>query len=403
MKSSKLFSKFKTAIGYEMPFFIFSTVTLVGIGVWSVLDSPALRSPARLIPFLILMPVHIVLYWVVGFLVEKTSRVVVYLIVQGGLAFALNLLGQNIVLILSLYMAMIGISIGALRLTRWGVGFILFYLSLSLVNYVDLMGWSNAIWWAAAIFPTSIFVGLYVLLYMRQAEARENAQALLAELEGANRQLADYAARVEELTLANERQRMARELHDTLSQGLAGLILQLEAVQAHLGSGRTERAGAIIQQAMLQARATLADARRAIGDLRQAQPGERDLAGAVREETERFSAATGLPCRLEINLAAPTPPDLTEAVRRVVAEGLTNIARHARASTCQVVLTGAGGWLEARIVDDGVGFDPAAAETAAGHYGLLGMGERARLAGGTLSVTSRPGAGTTIILRLPIK
>ena len=62
----------------------------------------------------------------------------------------------------------------------------------------------------------------------------------------ANRRLADYAGRVEELTLANERQRMARELHDTLSQGLAGLILQLEAVEAHLEQGRVERSRAIV-------------------------------------------------------------------------------------------------------------------------------------------------------------
>ena len=77
----------------------------------------------------------------------------------------------------------------------------------------------------------------------------------------------------------------------------------------------------------------------------------------------------------------------------MVAEALTNIARHARASQCGVSLSCADGWLEVRVADDGAGFDPAAAEGQAGHYGLLGMRERARLAGGTLEVTSRPAPG----------
>ena len=79
---------------------------------------------------------------------------------------------------------------------------------------------------------------------------------LLAELETANRQLTEYAARVEDLTIAAERQRMARELHDTLSQGLAGLILQLEAADAHLAANRPERARGILEQSMEKARGT---------------------------------------------------------------------------------------------------------------------------------------------------
>ena len=130
-----------------------------------------------------------------------------------------------------------------------------------------------------------IFVVIYVTLYVRQMEAREKAQALAVELETANRQLTDYAARVEDLTIANERQRMARELHDTLSQGLAGLILQLEAAQAHLGQDHPAKAREIITDAMGQARRTLSEARRAIDDLRQSP--QDDLDSALR--------ATGLP------------------------------------------------------------------------------------------------------------
>jgi len=103
---------------------------------------------------------------------------------------------------------------------------------------------------------------------------------LLAELESANRQLTEYAARVEDLTIAAERQRMARELHDTLSQGLAGLILQLEAADAHLAADRPERARGILEQSMEKARGTLKEARQVIDDLR--QPAGHDLAGRRR-------------------------------------------------------------------------------------------------------------------------
>jgi len=252
-------------------------------------------------------------------------------------------------------------------------------------------------WWALGTIPIVIFTGLYVLMYLRQVEAREQAQTLLRDLEAANRQLSEYAARVEDLTISSERQRMARELHDTLSQGLAGLILQLEAVDAHLAGNRTERGRSILRQSMEKARAALADARRAIDDLR--QPTERDLAEAVREEAERFTVATGIHCAPEIDLAADVPEAVAETAIRAVAEGLTNIARHASARTVTLRLAGKEKELELEICDDGVGFDPAAVE--AGHYGLLGMRERVRLAGGRLEVRSGSGEGTCITIRFP--
>jgi len=408
MKLTRLFTWFKQTTGFETPFFAFATAVLFGIGVWAVMNSPALRDPYRLIPFLILMPVHIALYWAVGIVAKNLRQTVTYLFVQGLLALALNLLGQDIVLIFGLYMAMIGITIGALKLSCWGITFISFYLGLSLINYGSLMGWANVIWWAAAVIPTSLFVGLYVLLYVRQTEARQHAQELLVELENANRMLAGYAARVEALTLAAERQRMARELHDTLSQGLAGLILALEASEVHLANQRTERTATILNDAIAQARSTLAESRRAIDDLRHVEPEPLSMEDVVRAETGRFSQSTGIPVDLSIEIPDFLPPTLNETVQRTISEGLTNMARHAHASRCQVTLNTRQGWLEMRLIDNGVGFDPRTAHGQPGpgrpgHYGLLGMEERARLAGGTLDVTSRTGAGTTLTLRLPLK
>jgi len=247
--------------------------------------------------------------------------------------------------------------------------------------------------------PTIIFIAIYVILYTRQAEANTLAQGLLRELEAANRQLTEYAARVEDLTIAEERQRMARELHDTLSQGLAGLILQLEAVDAHLAGSRAERARSILEQSMQTARATLAEARAAIDNLR--QPAEHDLVMAVLQEAERFTRAAGIACEPQIDVRVEVPEQAAEPAIRAVTEGLTNIARHARASRVTLRLTALEKSLEIEICDDGIGFDPEAVQ--AGHYGLLGMRERVRLAGGSFDVDSKPGEGTRIGITFPLQ
>jgi NarL family two-component system sensor histidine kinase YdfH len=255
--------------------------------------------------------------------------------------------------------------------------------------------------WVLIIIPAAFFTILYTTMYVRQAQARERAQGLLKELETANRQLSQYAAQVEDLTIASERQRMARELHDTLSQGLAGLILQLEAADAHLAGNRPEKARFIVRETMEQARFTLADARRAIDDLR--STGMPGLAEAARQEAGRFITATGIPCEVEIVLPVQLPDLVTEAATRAISEGLTNVARHARAKNARmrIAIAEERNELEIEINDDGIGFNPDVTES--GHYGLLGMRERVRLAGGRLEVHSQDGKGTQLVIHFPLE
>jgi NarL family two-component system sensor histidine kinase YdfH len=193
---------------------------------------------------------------------------------------------------------------------------------------------------------------------------------------------------------------MARELHDTLAQGLAGVILQLEAVDSHLSRGNTERAQGIAVQAMARARSTLAEARRAIDDLRQSDT-ELNLEAAIRSEADRFSAATGIPCDLELDIVSKIPAPVSEQALRIISEGLTNIARHARAGTVKLQVEAHNGTLDLQITDDGCGFD-SGSPVKSGHYGLIGMRERARLSGGMVDVQSKPGQGTTLRASLPL-
>jgi NarL family two-component system sensor histidine kinase YdfH len=362
---------------------------------------PSLRQPLTLVVFTILVILHIVLHWLTLRIAKRASWMNWYILVQGALFFAIAMLSGSPNMIFPLFAGLVGEAIGSLGLTRRGILAASYYLVLLILCFLlrfDLRvsGWL-IVGTAAIVFSTVI----YVVLYKRQVDARAQTQTLLLDLETANRQLAEYTARVEDLTTAAERQRMARELHDTLSQGLAGLILQLEAVEAHLSCSRPERALAIVQQAKTKARETLAESRQAIADLRQAGP--RDLGEAARHEAEHFTSSTGIPCAVEIALPGALPEPVSETAIRVVVEGLTNIARHAQAKNAKLRVTSlaASRELEIEIADDGTGFDPTSVEV--GHYGLLGMRERVRLAGGSFEVHSEPGKGTQIVIRFPLE
>ena len=379
----------------------FLTFVVAIMVVQTLISNPDMRKTGMLILFTVLVIIHLVLHWLLEKIAARPRLVVWYIFSQGALAFSITFLSGNTTMIFALFMGLIGEAVGLLGITRWGILAAFFYLLLSFVNLTQFLGMESAKWWALGTLPIVFSLTIYVRLYVRQLEARTQAQALLVELESANRQLTEYAARVEDLTIASERRRMARELHDTLSQGLAGLILQLEAVDAHLVGNRLERAKAILRETMEQARTTLADARRAIDDLRRS--GTDSLEDAARQEAESFITATGIPCEVSISLHT-SPPDLvTEAAIRAVSEALTNIARHARAQTAKlrIVFIEEQNELQIAISDDGIGFDPDV--IGAGHYGLLGMRERVRLAGGSLEVLSEMGKGTQIVIRFPLE
>ncbi len=383
------------------PFLWLVVVGLTFLYGFSIYYHPELRAPGRLVPFTLLMALHGLLHWNVFYYGLRRVSGTIYFVVQALLAFIITLLGNNVSLAYGLFMSLIGEALGFIGINIYGASAVAVLLAFSGVSVYWIAGASQLQNWALTAVGMTLFISIFVVMISRLAAANERSQALLKDLETAHSQLAEYADQVEDLTLAAERQRMARELHDTLSQGLAGVILQLEAVDAHLADRRTEKAQAVLQQAMERARATLADARRAIGDLRAAQL-RGSFEEALRSEVERFQRATGLNCRLELSLADELPEKLAEQALRMAAEGLSNIARHARASQAWVRAAQSGQQLEIEIGDDGVGFDPQQAASQPDHYGLLGLSERARLNGGSLDIRSSPGEGTHVRVRFPL-
>jgi NarL family two-component system sensor histidine kinase YdfH len=384
----------------EWPFMMFLTAVFVFIYIWTVISSARVREPAALLIFTILFNIHLGFHWINIWWLKKNWNTWLYLGIQAALVFTLVSIAGVLGALIGLYLGLIGEAVGLFS-GSWlrkglAVGGI---LALSALNYYWVLPEGQILWWVIAILPMSVFVIIFVLLYSRQADARVKAQELLAELEAANRRLTENAGRIEDLTLTNERQRMARELHDTVAQGLAGLILQLEAADSHLAGGRPDRAQGIVQQAMTRARATLAESRRAIDGLRTELPG--NFEDAIRDEVEHFQSAAGAPCALEISLSALIPEPVQELAIRAVSESLTNAARHARARHASVSLRGSGVSLELEVKDDGIGFNAAGEEERAGHYGLIGLRERVRQAGGTLEIQSAEGKGTSIKITIP--
>nr|WP_245363320.1 sensor histidine kinase [Cohnella thailandensis] len=194
---------------------------------------------------------------------------------------------------------------------------------------------------------------------------------------------------------------MARDLHDTLAQGLAGIVMQLEAIDAHLQANRPLRAQEIVHQAMGRARRALTEARDVIDNLRIHSDSNVDFAQRVAEEIERFRQEEQLDVQLELEMPASMSKLLSEHALHIIRESLTNIAKHAEASRVWVRVHQIRSMLIIEIRDNGIGFNTATIGKSLGHYGLVGMQERVRIIGGSFEIESGS-EGTLIRIQVPL-
>lgn len=235
-------------------------------------------------------------------------------------------------------------------------------------------------------------VGYFISALIRQL--RRQRQALAR----ANARLSDYAAALEDLTISRERNRMARELHDTLAHTLSALSVRLEAVSAYVEVD-PPAARRMLDGALAATRSGLQETRRALKALRASPLDDLGALGALRQLAEEAAARAGLRLELELPARLPALPEAVEqCLYRVAQEATANAAQHAAARTLRVALR-ADGAICLRISDDGRGFAPEQAG-ATGHFGLAGMRERAQMAGADLTIASRPGEGTVVTLSL---
>jgi signal transduction histidine kinase len=228
-----------------------------------------------------------------------------------------------------------------------------------------------------------------IVSVLAQRERRQHAQ-----LEAAHQRLRRHAATVEQLAISRERNRVARDLHDTLAHTLSALIVQLEALRTLL-MHEPEAAPAVVDDLTEQARRGLEESRRAILALRSGPVETMGLTGALRETLQTFQVRTGVQSHLTV---AGHEPDLTneeaQTMFRIAEEALSNVERHAVARRVDVRLASGSDRIDLVIQDDGVGFDQASVNPV--HYGLTGMRERAALIGASLTIRSGPVGGTEV-------
>ncbi|WP_405773121.1 sensor histidine kinase [Streptomyces sp. NBC_01538] len=274
----------------------------------------------------------------------------------------------------------------------------------------------SGVQWAA--FGGLLFVnfGLQVLVahITEQTEQRSRDRAAtITELEHANTALqqaldenaalhAQLVHQAREAGVADERRRLAAEIHDTIAQGLTGIIAQLQVVT---NTPDRTQAGEYIDRAMKLARHSLGEARRSVQNLAPVALENDGLPEALTKTVADWAERTG--ARAEFTVTGPAErlhAELSATLLRIAQEALSNTSRHAHASRAGVTLTFLGDEVILDIRDDGKGFDPLAVRerTGTGGFGLDGMRARAERVAGTLTVESEPGHGTAVSARVPL-
>jgi two-component system NarL family sensor kinase len=199
-----------------------------------------------------------------------------------------------------------------------------------------------------------------------------------------------------------ERNRLAREIHDTLAQGLTAITLQLETADAHLEKiNDAKKLQHAIQKALRLSRENLEEARRSVQDLRAAPLENRTLAEAIKSLIDPFQSNSNARVIFQITGEnRPLPVRIETGIYRIIQEALTNIHKHASAREVNLQLDITPDRVNLTIKDDGMGFDPD--QISPGHFGLIGLRERTKLLGGQLTLQSNPGRGTLLEVSFPL-
>ena len=267
---------------------------------------------------------------------------------------------------------------------------------------------NNTEWWTiyvAIIVIQTLAIGAGGLLGERLAEQSEQRRLAVARLEAALEENAGLHAQLltqaREAGVHDERQRMAGEIHDTIAQGLTGIVTQLEA--AEQASDRPEDRQRHIRNAIGLARESLVEARRSVEALRPESLETARLPDALAAVAQQWSELNGVPVEVvTTGDVQPLHPEVEVALLRTAQEALANIAKHANATRAGLTLSYMGDVVTLDVRDDGVGFTvPTAADERGSGFGLSAMRQRVNRVAGTLAIESEPGAGTAVSARVP--
>lgn len=252
-----------------------------------------------------------------------------------------------------------------------------------------------AIWLFLLMALVSIMLGFWISNIIEQSTRRRE---LIEQLETAQAKLAAAERRE---GILEERQRLAREIHDTLAQGFTSIVMHLEAAEGALPDTKTAQNH--IDRARSTARSSLDQARRVVQDLRPDLLEKGTLPDAIERTATRWNEETGIPVTTKVT-GDPVPlhPNIEVTLLRAAQEALNNIRKHAQATGVQLTLSFIGDLVILDVQDNGVGLDEVAPSPLSGGYGLQIMRERVEACGGTLTLESDPGEGTVVVVTIPL-
>ncbi len=238
---------------------------------------------------------------------------------------------------------------------------------------------------------TLLFILLLVNALLAERQSRE--KLLLA-----NDQLRQYAARIEDQATLQERNRIAREIHDALGHALTAQSIQLENALLFLPP-EAQRSKSFLQESQRLSATALLEVRRSIATLRSSPLQGRSLETAIAALLTDFQRTTGIVPHHTLNFSQPISTEISTALYRIVQESLTNISKHSAATQVSLHLQQSHHIIYLKIVDNGQGFAPARNTTG---FGLQGMQERTAALGGQFRLVSQPGQGCQITITLPL-
>ena len=263
---------------------------------------------------------------------------------------------------------------------------------------------SDIIGYVSIIVIQTLAIGGGTVVGAKMTEQNEQRRRTLSDLEAAvaeNQALqAQLLTQAREAGVHDERQRIAGEIHDTLAQGLTGIITQLEA--AEQSADRPAQWRRHIANASQLAREGLSEARRSVGAMRPEALEKAPLLNAIRDVVEQWSRMHGIPVVVATTgTARQLHPEIEVALLRTAQEALANVAKHANASTVWLTVSYMEDVVTLDVRDDGTGFQPGSAAASDGGFGLAGMRRRVSRVAGILEIESEPGSGTAISASVP--
>jgi signal transduction histidine kinase len=271
------------------------------------------------------------------------------------------------------------------------IGFVFFCI---LAGMVESYGWLRGLGFASTYIVVAVFIVALGIATNRAEQAHMESQALLAELQTANQKLQAYTLQVEELAAAQERNRLARELHDSATQTVFSMVLTAQSARILIERDPARAAG-LMDHLQELAQNALAEMRTLIQHLRPRSIAEEGLASALRKHFAGRQLQDGLSVDFQLEGERRLPADAEEALFRVVQEALNNVCKHSGISQA-IVRLHLNNPVSVSIEDHGCGFDPQLAQQSSRHLGLASMSERVQALGGTLVIDSKPGQGTCI-------